>query len=103
MEIKEVYNDFFQKESGIIIDDAYDLYKRNRYVQYINNKNITFIASQDNDLNYLKELPHIKYISIPRDVDCIDGIYFLERLKGIEFIVVHILKSIFLNSRIWKK
>ena len=34
MDIRRVYDDFLCEKSGIIIDDAYDVYKKNEYKIY---------------------------------------------------------------------
>ena len=87
MYIKETYNDFFQKESGIVIDDAYDLSKKNAYYKYIEENAIKFVHSQDNDISNLLYFPLIEYISIPRDAYNIECLYQLIHIKGIRIYV----------------
>ena len=83
MEFKKEYDYFLCKESGIVIDDAYDLYKKNEYKKYIINNNISFIRSQDNCIDYLSEMPDIKYVSLPSDVEDLSVLYELKKLDGI--------------------
>ena len=40
MDIRRVYDDFLCEKSGIIIDDAYDVYKKNEYKKYIEDNNL---------------------------------------------------------------
>lgn len=87
MYIKETYNDFFQKESGIVIDDAYDLYKRKVYCKYIEENKIRFVHSQDNDISNLLYFPLIEYVSLPRDAYNIECVYQLNHIKGIRIYV----------------
>ena len=51
MEIKEIYEPFFQENAGIIIDDAYDIHKRLVYDKYITSNKIEYIYAQDNDIS----------------------------------------------------
>lgn len=83
MEIKRVYDYFFCEKSGIIIDDAYDLHKRNEYKKHINQNKEEFIHSQDNCIDYVTEFTGIKYISLPRDVEELNPLYDLKSLEGL--------------------
>ena len=51
--IKTISNCFFNNETGIIIDNAYDIYTLDCFIKYCEKNNILFLQSQDNDLNYL--------------------------------------------------
>ena len=42
--IKKVTSLYYNgKDNGIILDDAYDLYKRNQYIKYIKEKSINYL------------------------------------------------------------
>ena len=64
MEIKEIYEPFFQENAGIIIDDAYDIHKRLVYDKYITSNKIEYIYAQDNDISNFSFLSKVKYISL---------------------------------------
>lgn len=58
-EIKRVYNDFFEKK-GFVLDDAYDLVKRNYYIKYFKEHLIEYIKCQDSKANLLHKYMMIK-------------------------------------------
>ena len=60
MEIKEIYETFFQANAGIIIDDAYDIHKRLVYDEYITLHKIEYIYAQDNDISNFSFLSKVK-------------------------------------------
>ena len=41
------------KDNGIILDDAYDLYKRSQYIKYVKEHSINYLRCQDVDMNLL--------------------------------------------------
>lgn len=72
------------KDNGIILDDAYDLYKKNQYVKYVKENSINYLRCQDVDMNLLTFFPNIEFITIPEDAENIEGVYNLRMLKGLE-------------------
>lgn len=85
MNIKNHISDFFQNlAQGIILDNAYDLYLRNRYIDYVDKFNINYISSQDIDMNMLKFFPNIEFLTVPPDAENLHALYNLKKLKGIE-------------------
>ena len=75
---------FDGKDNGIILDDAYDLYKKNQYVKYVNENSINYLRCQDVDMNLLVFFPDIEFITVPEDAENINAIYNLKKLKGLE-------------------
>ena len=83
--IKSVTSLYYDgKDNGIILDDAYDLYKRYQYIKYIQENSINYLYCQDVDMNLLTFFPDIEFITIPEDAENIEGVYNLKSLKGIE-------------------
>ena len=83
--IKNVTSLYFDgNDSGIILDDAYDLYKRNQYLKYVKENSINYLRCQDVDMNLLASFPDIEFITIPEDAENIEGIYQIRKLKGLE-------------------
>lgn len=83
MEIKEISDTFFANQSFVKIDDAYDLYKKKRYIEYIKRNNKKCIYSQDLDISYLNEMSFIQYLILPKEVENLETLYNLE-LIGIK-------------------
>lgn len=81
MEIKEIYEPFFQENAGIIIDDAYDIHKRLVYDKYITSNKIEYIYAQDNDISNFSFLSKVKYISLNKDCE---NYVFLNKYTNIE-------------------
>ena len=75
---------FDGNDNGIILDDAYDLYKRNQYAKYIKENSINYLRCQDVDMNLLTSFPNIEFVTIPEDAENIEGLYNLRMLKGLE-------------------
>jgi hypothetical protein len=69
---------------GITLDDAYDGFKRNRYIDFVKNENINYIWSQDNDMDLLSFFPDIEYLTIPGGAENLKSVQKLRKLKGIE-------------------
>lgn len=85
MNIKTHFSIFFQDlAQGIVLDNAYDLYLRNRYIDYVDKFNINYISSQDIDMNMLKFFPNIEFLTVPPDAENLHALYNLKKLKGIE-------------------
>ena len=83
--IKKVTSLYYNgKDNGIILDDAYDLYKRNQYIKYIKEKSINYLYCQDLDMNLLASFPDMEFITIPEDAENIEGVYNLKLLTGLE-------------------
>ena len=82
--IKKVTSLYYNgKDNGIILDDAYDLYKRNQYIKYIKEKSINYLYCQDLDMNLLASFPDMEFITIPEDAENIEGVYNLKLLTGL--------------------
>ena len=86
MEIKEIYEPFFQENAGIIIDDAYDIHKRLVYDKYITSNKIEYIYAQDNDISNFSFLSKVKYISLNKDCE---NYVFLNKYTNIEGISLY--------------
>lgn len=84
MEIKEIYDTFFTNLNIVKIDDAYDLYKKKKYMEYIETNNIKCIFSQDNDLSYLNDCPFIQYLILPKEAERLDALYELKEVFGLK-------------------
>ena len=83
--IKKVTSLYYNgTDNGIILDDAYDLYKRNQYIKYIKEKSINYLYCQDLDMNLLASFPDMEFITIPEDAENIEGVYNLKLLTGLE-------------------
>ena len=80
--ITSVYYD--GKDNGIILDDAYDLYKRNEYLKYVKENSVNYLRCQDVDMNLLAFFPDIEFITIPDEAENIEGVYNIKKLKGLE-------------------
>lgn len=110
--IKAVTSDFFGCSKGLLIDNAYDQYTLNLYVQYSNSNQIEYLQSQDNELGYLNHFEHIKFLSIPEEatnfeelnrLKCLKGLgIFSSSLKDIDFNIIEKLEylDIIFNSDI---
>lgn len=85
MEVRSHSSFFFQnKAEGIILDNAYDLYLRNRYLDYVKNNKINYIYSQDVDMNMITFFPDIEFLTVPSEVENLEALYNLKKLKGLE-------------------
>lgn len=82
-EIKRVYNDFFEKK-GFVLDDAYDLVKRNYYIKYFKEHLIEYIKCQDISLDNLMAFIDLKYLSISQDAENINILSEMKELVGLE-------------------
>lgn len=83
--IKNVTSFYYDgKDNGIILDDAYDLYKRSQYIKYMKEHSINYLRCQDVDMNLLTFFPEIEFITVPEDAEHLENIYKLRKLKGLE-------------------
>lgn len=83
--IKNVTSFYYDgKDNGIILDDAYDLYKRSQYIKYVKEHSINYLRCQDVDMNLLTFFPEIEFITVPEDAEHLENIYKLRKLKGLE-------------------
>lgn len=83
--IKSVTSFYYDgKDNGIILDDAYDLYKRSQYIKYVKEHSINYLRCQDVDMNLLTFFPEIEFITVPEDAEHLENIYKLRKLKGLE-------------------
>lgn len=65
------------------IDNAYELRRKIRYIDFINQHNIKNIYSQDYDISYLKECPRVEFVVLSKEAYNLDVLYQLENLKGL--------------------
>lgn len=100
MEIKEIYEPFFQENAGIIIDDAYDIHKRLVYDKYITSNKIEYIYAQDNDISNFSFLSKVKYISLNKDCE---NYVFLNKYTNIEGISLYVSTFNKMNSYDFKR
>jgi len=100
MEIKEIYEPFFQENAGIIIDDAYDIHKRLVYDKYITSNKIEYIYAQDNDISNFSFLSKVKYISLNKDCE---NYVFLNKYTNIEGISLYASTFNKMNSYDFKR
>lgn len=100
MEIKEIYEPFFQENAGIIIDDAYDIHKRLVYDKYITSNKIEYIYAQDNDISNFSFLSKVKYISLNKDCE---NYVFLNKYANIEGIRLYASTFNKMNSYDFKR
>lgn len=100
MEIKEIYEPFFQENAGIIIDDAYDIHKRLVYDKYITSNKIEYIYAQDNDISNFSFLSKVKYISLNKDCE---NYVFLNKYTNIEGIRLYASTFNKMNSYDFKR
>lgn len=100
MEIKEIYESFFQENAGIIIDDAYDIHKRLVYDKYITSNKIEYIYAQDNDISNFSFLSKVKYISLNKDCE---NYVFLNKYTNIEGIRLYASTFNKMNSYDFKR
>ena len=75
---------FDNKEKGIVLDNAYDLYKRSQYIKYVRENNINYLLCRDADMDLLTFFPDIKFVSLPQEAKNIEGLYALTSLTGLE-------------------
>lgn len=93
MDIKKYYSIFFKDfANGIILDNSYNVYNRNRYIDYIEKNEINYIYSQDIDMNMVAFFPKIKFLSVPQDAENLYKLYQLENLIGLEIFASEIDK-----------
>ncbi len=100
MEIKGIYEPFFQVNAGIIIDDAYDIHKRLVYDEYITSNKIEYIYAQDNDISNFSFLSKVRYISLNKDCENYD---FLNKYTNIEGISLYASTFNKMNSYDFKR
>lgn len=100
MEIKGIYEPFFQVNAGIIIDDAYDIHKRLVYDEYITSNKIEYIYAQDNDISNFSFLSKVRYISLNKDCENYD---FLNKYTNIECISLYASTFNKMNSYDFKR
>lgn len=77
-------NLFFDNKLGVEIDDAYDAYKRNNYIKYVNENCVDMIFSRDYDLSYLKDMPSIKFVILNDEIENFEILYEMQNLIGIK-------------------
>ena len=77
------YNSFFNKE-GFLLDDAYDPYKKYRYIGYFKEHQTEYIRCQDADLRNLLCFKGIRYLTIPVEAENYQDLENLSSLIGIE-------------------
>lgn len=82
MKIDSSVDPFF-KQKSIILDNAYDPYVRNRYIEHIAKDDIKSIVFHDNDLSLLKYFPNTEYVQFRSDYENIETLYEFKNLKGI--------------------
>lgn len=83
--IEKIQSHYFgEQANGIILDNAYDLYKRNQYAKYMAENGINYLRCKDEDMNLLAFFPNAEYVTVPEEAKNIDGLYNLKRLKGLE-------------------
>lgn len=83
---------FGQENKGIVLDDAYDIYKRNRYVDFVNKNQIVYIQSRDVDMRLLSNFHHIKYLTVPEEAEFLESLACLRELRGLEITAQCLLK-----------
>lgn len=73
--IKTITSLYFDgNDNGIILDDAYDLYKRNQYAKYVKENSINYLRCQDVDMNLLTSFPNIEFVTMGYSYDALDRI-----------------------------
>lgn len=85
MEIKSFKSLFFEGlDNGIVLDNAYDQYKRNRYIDYINENHINCLEFQDVDMSLLMYFSNIDFLIVPNDAENVEVLNKYNRLIGLE-------------------
>lgn len=84
--------EFFNEVKAFEMDDSYDIYKLNHYVEIYKNNGVKYIESKDNDLSYLSRFTDLQYLGVPRDVENIEMIYNLKMLKGLKIYSSSLMK-----------
>lgn len=85
MNIKTHFSIFFQDlAQGIVLDNAYDLYLRNRYIDYVDENKINYIFSQDVDMNLVSFFPNVEFLTIPEEAQNLQALYSLRKIRGME-------------------
>ena len=83
MIIKTETNSFFQK-SGFVLDNAYEQYYLNRYIEYYKKNGAEYIRCQDDDLSNLSSFKDLKYLKISADAYNFEALADLTELSGLE-------------------
>lgn len=85
MEIKETHSLRFGSEiKGIILDNAYDTYCKNRYIDYMQKDEITYLLCQDVDMSLLKDFKKTEYLTVPEEAENLGALCDLDKIKGLE-------------------
>lgn len=80
--IQKTSHRFFDKD-GFILDNGYDPYTLNRYIDYYSANKVEYIRCQDDDLMNLLPFNDVQYIVISEDAIHFDVLDRLCALKGI--------------------
>ena len=83
MNIKTETNSFFKK-SGFVLDNAYEQYYLNRYIEYYKKNGAEYIRCQDDDLSNLSSFKDLKYLKISADAYNFEALTDLTELSGLE-------------------
>ena len=75
---------FGEKVSGIVLDNAYDLWRKNKYIEYVKNNHVIYIFSRDTDMRNLSDFSHIEYLTVPEEAEHLESLICLTNLKGLE-------------------
>ena len=74
MDIEQRINlHFGEKVSGIVLDDAYDLWRKNRYIEYVKGNHVIYIFSRDADMRNLSDFSHIEYLTVPEEAEHLEA------------------------------
>lgn len=85
MEIETIMAPRFGKNvKGIILDNAYDVYKRNRFIEYVKDRQISYIYCRDVDLRLLSWFSQVEYLTVPEEAEHLENLQCLSELKGLE-------------------
>lgn len=85
MNIEQISNLRFGEEFfGIILDDAYDVMKKNKYIDFVKKNQVKYISSRDVDMRNLLDFCHIEYLTVPEDAEHLESLSYLTELKGLE-------------------
>lgn len=83
MIIKKISNDFFETQSGILVDNAYDPYTLSKLINVYEENSIEYLEYQDYDLSSLKHFKNILFLSIPQESVNLENLSDLSELKGL--------------------
>ena len=75
---------FGKNVEGIILDNAYDEYNRNRFIDFVKKNHTSYIYCRDVDLRLLSSFSQIEYLTLPEEAEHLENLRCLSELKGIE-------------------